>query len=200
METLPSKYILTIKPKEYLVQGLTHCGAFSIKAILSALGKDNNEDPKDYHANFFNHLVGFSMGKSYWPNIFKKNGLDAEIKTAKSLSNSEKISCLRSLLAQNLPVMIRIGNGYFRSKTYNPIIGKLMTHWITLWGYDDMKKVFYIYDSGLSEDQFDKGVPIGNTKRTYDEILRDWNFGFWQFWAWFVSPDNYVYIKLKGDD
>ena len=32
--------ILANHPKEYLEQGLTQCGAFSVKAILSAYGKD----------------------------------------------------------------------------------------------------------------------------------------------------------------
>lgn len=80
-----------------------------------------------------------------------------------------------------------------------PILGKIVPHWITLWGYDDKEKVFYVYDSGLTKNLYDRNVAIGNTKRTYDEILRDWNFGTLQPWTWHTSPQTYVYIKINLD-
>lgn len=195
MNNLPSKYILSIKPKEYLVQGVSHCGAYSVKGILSAFGKDVQSDPEDYHPHFLGRLTGSTFGSDYWPKILRHYGVKAEFRSAKNLSTGQKIDLLNNLLSGDTPVMIRIGNGYFNSKKYNPIIGRLIGHWITLWGYDDNLKVFYVYDSGLPKNLYDL-VSIGNTKRTYDEILRDWNFGQWQFWSWYVSPDPFGYIKI----
>lgn len=45
MKKNPVKFILTRKPEEYLKQGLSHCGVYSLKAILSAYGKDNKIHP-----------------------------------------------------------------------------------------------------------------------------------------------------------
>jgi len=193
---LPTTFILSVKPVEYLTQGISHCGAYSVKAILSAFGKDDKKRPEEYHPNFFNRFTGLTLGKNYYSKILNKYGIITEFKSAKNLPDVEKIGLLKTLLSENVPIMIRIGNGYFRSKKYNPFLGKIINHWITLWGYNDKKMVFYIYDSGLTKNLYDD-VPIGNTKRTYDEILRDWNFGTWQFWTWHISLQNYVYIKIN---
>lgn len=199
MNNLPTRIVLSIRPKEYLVQGPSHCGAYSVKGILSAFGKDHKGHPKEYHPIWLGRLTGGTFGKNYWVNVLKHYGIDADFKTAKNLSPVEKISLLKSLLTKNIPIMIRIGNGYFRSNAYNPVLGKVVPHWITLWGYDDKEKVFYVYDSGLTKNLYDGDVPIGNTKRTYDEILRDWNFGVWQPWTWHTSPQSYAYIKINPD-
>lgn len=198
MKSLPNKYILLIKPKEYMVQeGPGHCGAYSVKGILSAVGKDSKDHPKEYHLFWLGRLTGGTFGKNYWINVLEHYGINAEFKTAKDLPSDEKINLLKTLLNQETPVMIRIGNGYFRSNKYNPKLGKIITHWITLWGYDERKKVFYVYDSGLTKNLYDKSIPTGNTKRTYDQILRDWSFGQWQPWCWYISSESYSYIKIK---
>jgi hypothetical protein len=195
-----SKYIASIKPKEYLKQGLSHCGVYSVKAILSAYGKDNKVHPKEYHTNWIGrNLFSFATGEKYYNNILASYGIKSETKSAEDLSDKEKIELLKNILSKDTPVMIRIGNGYFPDKKYNPIIGKLMPHWITLWGYDDNKQLFYVYDSGLPVKFWDKSLPVGNTKRTHDEIIRDWNFGRLQPWCWNTSSRNNLYVEIIKD-
>lgn len=198
MMSLPAKYILPIKPQAYLCQGRSHCGAYAVKGILSAFGKDVKDDPEDYHPHFLGKLTGFTFGPDYYPKILRNYGVKAEFDIANNLPSEQKINLLKNLLSQDTPVMIRIGNGYFKSKTYNPILGKIIPHWITLWGYDDKQKIFFVYDSGLPKSLYDN-VPIGNTKRTYNEILRDWNFGPLQFWSWHISPKPFGYIKISKE-
>lgn len=191
------KYVLSIKPKEYLVQGISHCGVYCVKAILSAYGKDDKTHPKDYHTNWIGkNLFSFSTGQDYYDKIFASYGIKSKTKSAENLNDQQKLNLLKSLLSKNTPVMIRIGNGYFRSNKYNPLLGSIVPHWITLWGYDDSKKIFYVYDSGLTENLYDKTVPVGNTKRTYGEILRDWNFGRFQPWCWNTSSRNNLYVEI----
>ena len=195
---LPLKIVLSKRPKEYLKQGPSHCGMYSIKAILSAYGKDTKEHPKDYHTNWIGqHLFSFAIGKRYNEKILEAHGLEAQMDTAKNLSDDEKITLLKTLVSRDNPAMIRVGNGYV-SCTYNPIIGKLAAHWITLWGYDDEKKYFYVYDSALPQKCWGGNLPIGNTTRTYKEILRDWNFGdkIWHFLSWNTSREPYLYIQV----
>lgn len=194
---LPTRFIISRRPEEYLVQGPSHCGAYSVKGILSAFGLDSRGHPKEYHANWFCRLTGATLGKQYWVNILKSYDVDSKIDSADDLSDEERLNLLKNLLSKDMPVMIRIGNGYFHSKGYNPILGKIVGHWITLWGYNDQKKIFYVYDSGLLKKHWDKELPTGNTTRTYQELLRDWNYGRWQPWSWYISPQNYLYIKIN---
>lgn len=194
---LPKRYILTISPKEYLVQGLSHCGAYSVKAILSAFGKDTSTHPSEYHTNLLSKKLGGGLGKQYWVNILRSYGLKAQVKTANNMTNDEKLVLLKQLLYKNTPVMIRIGNGYYKSKRHNFLLSKLVNHWITLWGYDDDKEIFYVYDSAMPSYLYDE-IPIGNVTRTYSEILRDWNFGRWQPLYWYISWDPFLYISVSS--
>ncbi len=194
--TNPSSFVSNRRPQEYLKQGLSHCGVYSLKAILSAFGLDNKKHPEEYHTNWIGqHLISVVVGEKYYENIFRSYGLHAETNTAKYLSGEEKINLLKTFLSQDNLVMIRIGNGYLSEK-YTPILGKLVPHWITLWGYDDDIQLFYVYDSGLPKKAWSATLPIGNTTRTYGEILRDWNFGKWQPWSWNTSRKNYFYVKV----
>lgn len=197
MNNPPTQFILSIKPKEYLVQGISHCGVYSVKAILSAYGKDDKTDPKEYHTNWIGkNLFSFATGEEYYDKIFASYGIKSKTKSAENLSNQEKLNLLKILLSQNSPVMIRIGNGYYKSNKYNMVLGRLVPHWISLWGYNDNQKVFYVYDSGLTKNLYDKTVLIGNAKRTYDEIVRDWSFGKWQPWCWTTSFKNNLYVEI----
>lgn len=193
------KVVLSVKPDRYLSQGLSNCGLFSIKGILSAYGLDHKEDPREYHSNLFGRLTSITFGRNYYKDILESYGMDSEMRFAENLKDEARLDLLKELLSKDKPVMIRIGNGYFKSNKYNPILGKLIPHLITLWGYDDEKRIFYVYDSGLTPDLYDKNIPIGNTKRTYEEMLRDWNFGKIQPWAWVVTgPHNFAYTEIKG--
>lgn len=178
-------------------QGTSHCGAYSVKGILSAYGLDKKGHPKEYHPGWFGRLTGITLGRNYYVRILKSHGLSANIDSAVQLTNQEKIELLKSFLSQNTPVMIRIGNGYLTDE-YHPFLGKVVGHWITLWGYADEKKLFYVYDSALPEEYRSKDLPIGDTTRFYKEILRDWSFGMLQPWAWpFVGTANFLYINVE---
>lgn len=185
--------ILTRRPKEYLEQGLIHCGAFSVKAILSAYGKDVKDDPRDYHSSFLAKYIATSPTgptPSSWVEVLRSHGVSAELGNARELSDERRIELLKKLLSTDNPVMLRIGNGYSKKGKYHSVAAKFISHWITLWGYDDEKRIFYVYDSYVPVQRHEKTIPIGNTTRTYAEILRDWDKGF-------PSVLHYTYIKAE---
>lgn len=197
MKKLPSKFVVSIKPKEYLQQGPSHCGAYSVKAILSAYRLDTKAHPKYYHPNWIGRLTGITLGRQYYVNILNTHGVNAEAKTVDGVPDEERIYLLKKLL-NNTPVMLRVGNGYLNNK-YNPFLGRLIGHWITLWGYDDTKKIFYVYDSALPKKYWGNNLVTGNTTRTYREILRDWKFGKWSPYSMLlVGRVNYLFIEIKG--
>ncbi len=197
MGAIPLRFIVSKSPQQYLPQGLGHCSVYCVKAILSAYGLDNKKHPKEYHTNWLSQITGITFGGQYVIKILKSYGIPAEMDTAKNCSDSDKIKQLEKIISNNTPAMLRIGNGYVTNK-YNPIIGKLIMHWITLWGYDRRKKIFYVYDSGLPKKYWNKNLPIGNTLRTYKEILRDWNFGRRQLWCWYCGREDFVYVRIEG--
>ena len=197
---LPKRFIVSKKPQQYLKQGLSHCGVYSVKAVLSAYGKDDKGHPKEYHTNWIGqNLFSLSTGQDYYDKILGFYGIRSKTQSAEDLSSEEKIELLKTLLSKDTPVMIRIGNGYL-GNGYNPIVGKLMPHWITLWAYDDSKRIFYVYDSGLPIKYWDKSLPVGNTTRTYNEVIRDWEFGRLQPWCWNTSFKNNLYVEIKKND
>lgn len=174
MSQLFSRYILPIKPNEYLVQGLSHCGAYSVKGILSAYDRDSKNHPKEYHTNWLSKVTGSGFTKQYYVTILKNYGISATGKNATGLGNDQKTDLLKKLLSQNNIVMLSISNGYNDNGDYSSVRALFSGHWITLWGFDDKEQIFYLYDSCIPLIKHDKNIPIGNTKRTYQEILRDW--------------------------
>jgi hypothetical protein len=64
MISSPKKVVLTTKPDKYLKQGFSHCGVYSVKAILEAYGLDDKKHPKDYHTNRLGKVTGWTMGRN----------------------------------------------------------------------------------------------------------------------------------------
>ena len=58
--TPPDKFIVSKKPNEYLEQGISHCGLYSIKAMLSSFGMDKKNRPQDYNDTLFGRLTGIA--------------------------------------------------------------------------------------------------------------------------------------------
>lgn len=187
----PARFVLPRKPAAYPKQGVSHCGAFSVKAILSAYGKDTRTDPRQYHLNWFGRITGSTLSRSYWARALSTWGLSAHVANAGTLSREDRVQFLKQLLLHGSPVMLLIGNGYLPSGRYMPLLGKMISHWITLWGYDDSKGVFYVYDSCVPQQRHDQDVPVGNARRTYTEVLRDWESPAFLFPGW-----RYTYITL----
>ena len=77
---------------------------------------------------------------------------------------------------------------------FNLLQALIIGHWVSLWGFDDKKKVFYLYDSAVPLKEWKKNLPIGNVIRSYDNVLRDWElggrFGF--------GIGKYKYIVVKN--
>lgn len=178
--------ILTRRPKEYLKQGPTGCGAYSVKGILSAYNKDDKKHPFEYLPL---SRMPFVTNSSHWTNIFHSYGLDAKRESMRTLPEEQRLKMIRTNILNDKPIMLLIGNGYRGNGIWSAIRWWLISHWITVWGFNDEEGVFYIYDSAVSPKYYNKEIPIGNVKRTYQNVLRDLRGG--QPWWW-----RYNYIKI----
>ena len=194
MEQLDSRVILDKHPNGYHRQGLSFCGGYSAQAILEAYGREVPNHPRKLYHRRLGRLIGIPSGPSDWEKVFAEHGLQAEPGCAKDKSPEERLNLLKSLLSEHAPVMIRIGNGYGLDGKHRRWQQKLIGHWITAWGYDDAEQVFYVYDSAVPPNLYDKDIPIGNKKRSYQEMLRDWEG------AWLPPHWSYVYIVVRCRD
>lgn len=193
--SLPTHFEVSRKPKEYLKQGRVHCGPYSAKAILSAYGLDVHDDPRDFHVSRRGRALGYATPQMM-VEILTQHGLPAERKAAKGLSDKENLDILRGEVAKDKPIALLVGNGHRKNGGYSEIGNNIALHWVTVWGYDDPNKTFFLYDSTIPLDRHDKNLPVGNVQRTYDEVLHDWKRGRWALPAIF---DRYTYIAIKPE-
>ena len=176
--------ILNVKPKRYLEQGMRYCGGYTIKAILSAYGLDDNRDPKEY-LPFLWKSLGFTT-PNVIQNVLRGYGIRSQIIIISNLPDNKKLEIIKKELDKNHPVILLIGNGYSKEGKYSWLKQKLAGHWISVWGYDNKKKLFYIYDSYSHKKNI---PPIGNVKRTYSQLLRDWKGA--------IYTKSYLYISIN---
>lgn len=183
------QFIVSKKPKEYLKQGPTGCGAFSVKGILSAYGKDNKKYPFQYLPL---SAIPFVTSSFHWVKLLRSYGLDARMNSLRGMNDEEMIIILKNALSMDAPAMLSVGNGYRGNGIWNRMRWQLISHWITLWGFDDEKSVFYIYDSCVPLPYHDNSIPIGNIARTYSQIARDIRGGqpWWRRY-------QYIYISYS---
>ena len=167
--------ILPVKPYKYLEQGITGCGGFSVKGILSAFGKDDKETAFDYYPP---PKWGVMSSPSWWAKTLRSYGLDIEL--ARASVNENMSDLLKVKLDEGKVLMLRVGNGYTKRGRWYWLPWQLVGHWVTIWGYDDADGVFYIYDSWIPAIN-NQNLPVGNIKRKFDDVVRDWQGGF-PFW------------------
>jgi hypothetical protein len=161
--------------------------------VLSAFGFNEIRDPSDLHTSRMLQLVGFTTSLDYYPAILRSYGLEAQAKTAEKLPAQEKLVLLKTLLSAGNPVILSVGNFFSRENgRWLPLKGRLMSHWVSLWGYDDAEGVFYLYDSQVRKEFYDD-VPIGNKKRSYETMLRIWRGAITSSWV----LGNCSYIEIK---
>ena len=69
---------------------------------------------------------------------------------------------------------------YLRKKPILLLIKATTLHWIVLAGYDDEKKLFYVYDPNRGKTSLNKDLPIGNIALDYQRLISLWE-GRWNF-------------------
>ena len=182
------KKVLKIKPKEYLQQGMRYCGGYDIKAVLSAYDLDDGRHPKNYLPTILKSL-GFMTPKII-KDVLRNYRLRVNVKRANNLLDNKKLEAIKKELDKNHPVILLIGNGYSPKGKYSWIKQQLTSHWISIWGYNDKEKIFYVYDSFVDKNSYDR-IPVGNVKRTYEQVLRDWRGSF------YFRHINFLYISVS---
>lgn len=186
---LPTHFVVSRSPKEYLKQGKLYCGQYSAWGILSAYGLVNQDNPLNLSSPL-GRISGLTTPQMMI-SILTKNGLEAEMKTVKNLTNEEQLTTLKEEVAKDRPVALLVNNGYKHKDGYSKFNQATTLHWVTVWGYDDKQQTFFLYDPAVKSEHHNKNIPTGNVAREYKQVLRDW-----KGWA-FPLFERYRYITVK---
>jgi Butirosin biosynthesis protein H, N-terminal len=174
-------------PKSYPRQvGLT-CGETNAKSVIASFGVPY----RPFRSSIWVRLFGYSLLNDL-RQLLQAHGLSATIAQAGELDDASKIDVLRRHIDHGSPAILSIGNGYRRRGDYVPWARLLVGHYITVYGYDDAQRVFYIYDSYLRGDP-PHPLPAGNDTRTYAELLRDWRGPIY----YRLIGRNYAYLSVS---
>lgn len=133
------------------------CAHYSLKAVIE-WKNEKIKDLEDYSVDWRSRNT-YLMTPWWILKVLKKYKLDYSILKAKKLKENEKLFLLKQNLKDG-PIILLVANWQTKKNRFNR--GKALTHWhyITLWWYNDKKKIFYVYDS--------------NTKRKTNNTVMEW--------------------------
>jgi hypothetical protein len=176
------------RPTSYPRQAGLTCGEFNARALIDAYGIEFTPDPSP-------RLRVRMFGMSFLSDLaatLVRHDLDAEVRTAAGLHEESQLALLRGHIDSHEPIILAIGNGHLSRDRDSAVARNLIGHFVTVYGYDAEREVFFVYDPYLEGDP-PVPLPIGNVVRTADEILRDWRGPFYYRW---IGMDH-AYISVS---
>ena len=160
------------------------CGSYTAEWVAKAIGIQQPSANR-----LLRGPVWFDVFRPVFPGdmrrLFKSHGMSSIEVLLGELSDEERLNWIKSEVAieKRSPVLL------IRTKTL---------HWIAIGGYDDLKRVFYIYDSMAGENSLRPDLPIGNAQLGYDELLKMWR-GRWFFKYVAITVTNVQVRDLKKE-
>ena len=162
------------------------CAHYSLKAVIEwNWWKVKNIEA--YSSDWWSRKT-YLMTPWWILKVLKKYKLKYNVLKAKGLNNDEKLFLLK-LNLKEWPIILLIANWQTKKNRFNR--GKALLHWhyVTLWWYNDKKKIFYVYDS--------------NTKRKTGNNVMKWTLEIpykyvlkaWWVWATKIIHDYAIAVK-----
>lgn len=136
------------------------CGSYTSEWVAQAIGIQNKTSnsilPGPVWFDLFRPITPGDMRK-----LFKSKGMTTVQICLEEFSAEDRLNWIRSeiVVFRRPPVLL------IRTATL---------HWIAIGGYDDQKKLFYIYDARIGSNSVNLNLPIGNNTISYDELLLLW--------------------------
>ncbi len=161
-------FILPKHPKHYPQQrDYKSCGLFSIKAIIETKHSDMNHVSWYYASSRFHEKIRISL----WSHLMKslrKHTIKANFWICTQESTEQAINFLKNKIKE-WPVLITIAHSYDKKTQFSLRRTVFFWHHMTVWGYDDTKRVFYCYDSHTDVKM--EWLPVGNIALDYDKLM-----------------------------
>lgn len=147
------------------------CGMYALKAIIEWYNGNQINNYKNYASGRFSRKAWYMF--PWWlMKVLSEAWLATKKIHCRWMKKKEKIEVLKSLL-HKWPVILLISHAYNSKRNFSFCRAFALQHYITLWWYDDEKRIFYVYDSN-TEKMHHKGdtLPVGNIILDYDRLLR----------------------------
>ncbi|MCF7834604.1 C39 family peptidase [Candidatus Gracilibacteria bacterium] len=150
---------------------------FTIKAVVETYKEDIRKNFQAYSGSRWNKLCGFIMP---WGvvKVLRKYGFMSQIGFCRYKIYAKKIEFIKNKIKEGYPLILVIGHAYGKDTSKFSLWKALfLQHYLSVWGYDDKKRVFYVYDSGRHVEK--QRVPVGNLSIAYDDLIKCRGFGGW---------------------
>jgi len=160
------------------------CAHYSLKAVIEWNWK-KVKDIKDYSSDWWSRNTYF-MTPWWIKKVLKKYNLRYSILNARKLRDKERLFLLKQNL-KDWPIILLVANWQTKKKRF--LWWKALIHWhyVTLWWYNDKKKIFYVYDSNTKRSLWSKWM----LEVPYKYILKEW-----KFWvSWFIYSSYAIAVK-----
>jgi hypothetical protein len=133
------------------------CAHYSLKAVIE-WKNEKIKDLEDYSVDWRSRNT-YLMTPRWILKVLKKYKLNYSILNARKLKENEKLFLLKQNLKDG-PIILLVANWQTKKSRFNRWKALTHRHYITLWWYNNKKKIFYVYDS--------------NTKRKTNNTVMEW--------------------------
>ena len=103
--------------------------------------------------------------------VLNKYGMKSEYFYCRWEQDAPKIQLLKEKIKDG-PVILLISHAYSSLRDFSFRRAFTKQHYVSLRGYDDEKKVFFVYDSNVEKKSKDgKKLPAGNITISYNRLI-----------------------------
>ena len=147
------------------------CAHYSLKAVIE--WERNIEKPIENYSSDWRSRNTYLMTPWWIKKVLKKYRLKYTVLNARKLGDDERLFLLKMNLKDG-PIILLTANWQTKKKWFS--WEKALTHWhyVTLWGYNDKKKIFYVYDSNTKRNPW---------KQWTLEIPYKYVLMWWKIWV-----------------
>lgn len=146
------------------------CGQHVLKTIIEWLNCGPIRSWEEYSSGWITRTT-WNMLPWNLKFILDKHGLKSEYFYCRWTQDVPKIQFLKDKIKSG-PVILLISHAYSSKRNFSFRRAATKQHYISLWGYNDEKKVFYVYDSNVEKKNKDgKKLPAGNITISYDRLI-----------------------------
>lgn len=162
------------------------CAHYSLKAVIE-WKKHNSKPIEEYSAGWWSRTT-YLMTPWGVKEVLKNYKLNYTVLNARNLSDEERLSLLKENL-KRWPIILLIANWQTKKKRFSRWKALIHRHYVTLWWYNEKKKIFYVYDSNTKRKTQEE-VLEGTLKVPYKYILKEW-------WIWATKLIYNYAIAIK---
>lgn len=146
------------------------CWMYTLKAVIEWYNQSQINNC-GYYADSWLSRWSWYMLPWWLMKILQQSWLSVKRIYCRWIRKQQKLDILKSMIRQG-PVILLISHAYSSKRYFSFRRACTLQHYISLWWYDDNKRVFYVYDSNTEKTHhIGTTLPVGNIILSYDSLL-----------------------------